>query len=69
MEVTELDENSISVTSGDNRATYKVSGNDPLRYVDTNDPNNSILFNTNNGGEVEGLHFNYGSQRFEAIKE
>lgn len=69
MDISETDENTISVTSGDNTATYKVSGNDPMRFADTNDPGNTILFLKNAMGEIEGLQFNYGSQRFEAVKE
>jgi len=40
-----------------------------VRFADTNDPGNTILFLKNAMGEIEGLQFNYGSQRFEAVKQ
>lgn len=50
MEIKKLDERTISVTSGENTATYKVSDKDPLHYNDTADPANTLRFYGNNAG-------------------
>lgn len=68
IEVESLEGGNLRMVTSENSAVYRPDPTDPLLYIDTDEPSNTVRFVANEAGEIEGLQFNYGSQRFEAQK-